>query len=84
MIELAGRKIFGCRLTSSQQSCIKYANPNISTCLAVALLVKRVYYILLSIDFFNVHILDEQQTVGMQGGKPIRTHMHATYICLHL
>jgi hypothetical protein len=34
---------FGCKLTSSQQSGINYANPNIFPYLAVALFVKKLH-----------------------------------------
>jgi hypothetical protein len=61
----------GCKLTSSQQPGIKYANPNISPYLAVDLFVKEVYILLSTDFFFIVHTLDEQQTVvyNICGGK---------------
>jgi hypothetical protein len=52
---------YGCKLTSSQQFGIKYANPNVTPCLCVpALFEIKVYIFLLH---FYVDILDEQQTV---------------------
>jgi hypothetical protein len=75
----------GCKLTSTQQSGIKDENPNISPYLAVVYLYKFTYYSTVS---FHMHMLDDQQTfvynfAGVRGGESI-THVHATYICLHL
>jgi hypothetical protein len=69
---------FGWKLTSSQQSGDKHANPNIIPYLAVALFVK--IYVFFSTDCSsNVHNLNEQQTVvySICRGQPIRTHVHA-------
>jgi hypothetical protein len=53
----------GCKLTSSQQSGIKYANPNVSPYLCVLALSEIKVYIFVLHFFSYVDILDEQQTV---------------------
>jgi hypothetical protein len=52
----------GYKLTSSQQSGIKYANPNVSPYLCVPALFEIKVYIFL-LHFFSFDILDAQQTV---------------------
>jgi hypothetical protein len=53
---------FGCKLNSSQQSGIKYANPNISPYLWCCFIWKKVYIFFFTSISFYVHILDEHQT----------------------
>jgi hypothetical protein len=50
----------GCKLTSSQQSGIKYATPNISPYVAVALFI-HIYILFYS--FSHMHTSDDQKTV---------------------
>jgi hypothetical protein len=75
----------GCKLTSRQQSAIKYANPNVGPYLRYFLIWKKKKFTCLFLQTFRVRTLDEHQTVVLTYAKRLHvyTHIHTyIYICV--
>jgi hypothetical protein len=87
LIELAGRRSSGCKLTSSQQFGFKYANPDINLYLCCCFILGKNFYMFAFSEFLCAYVMDKHRTLynTCEQSECLYAHLRMqTYIYLYL